>query len=264
MDCAAIPRDLMESEFFGYRSGAFTGASRDKQGLIEAADGGTLFLDEIGEMPTELQSKLLRAIESMEFRRVGDTDVRRVDVRILSATNRDLETAIEKKEFRADLYYRLRVVTLTLPPLRERVEDILFLAEGFLRKNLEAMGKPYTGFTSSAVRFLLSYSWPGNVRELRNVIEGACAFLASGRPIDAEDVRLVATAKQTTPASTETAGLKQYKDDAERQKLLDTLERHNWIVTRAAKEMRISRQHLHNRIKYHGLARPDGSQALHV
>jgi Nif-specific regulatory protein len=259
MDCASVPRDLMESEFFGHKRGSFTGAIQDKQGLIEAADGGTLFLDEIGEMPMELQAKLLRAIEAMEYRRVGDTAVRKVDVRILSATNRDLETAIEMKEFRADLYYRLRVVTLTLPPLRERVEDILFLAEGFLKKNLEDMGKPYIGFTSAAVRFLLSYSWPGNVRELRNVIEGACAFLTPGRPIDSEDIRLVATARIAAPASNESAGLKQYKDDAERQILVETLDRHNWIVTRAAKAIGISRQHLHNRIKYHGLARPDGS-----
>jgi transcriptional regulator with PAS, ATPase and Fis domain len=199
----------------------------------------------------------------MEFRRVGETSVRKVDVRILSATNRDLEQAIANKEFREDLYYRLRVVTLVLPPLRERVEDILPLAENFLRKDLGAMGKPYSGFTSSAVRFLLGHAWPGNVRELRNVIEGACAFLAPGKPVDAEDLRLLAVSRTASATvatgAAEAAGLRKIKDEAERQILLDTLERHGWVVSRAASAIGISRQHLHNRIKHHGLVRPDGT-----
>lgn len=261
LDCASVPRDLMESEVFGYRRGAFTGAIQDRQGLIEAADGGTLFLDEIGEMPMELQAKLLRAIEAMEFRRIGENTARKVDVRILSATNRNLELAIENKEFREDLYWRLRVVILTLPPLRERVEDILPLAEHFLRSNREGLGRPYTGFTAAAVRFLLGHTWPGNVREVRNVIEGACVYLAPGAPIDEGDLRMVVEAHPvrkavTPPLGDQVVGLRPYKDEAERQVLLDTLNYHGWNVSRAAKVIGISRQHLHNRIKYHSLQRP--------
>jgi Nif-specific regulatory protein len=261
LDCASVPRDLMESEVFGYRRGAFTGAVQDRQGLIEAADGGTLFLDEIGEMPMGLQSKLLRAIEAMEFRRIGENTSRKVDVRILSATNRNLELAIENKEFREDLYWRLRVVTLTLPPLRERVEDILPLAEHFLKKNRENAGRPYPGFTAAAVRFLLNHPWPGNVREVRNVIEGACVYLAPGAPIDEEDLRVVvesrpAVRRAVSPAGSDAAGLRPYKDEAERQVLQETLDLHKWNVSRAAKAIGISRQHLHNRIKYHNLQRP--------
>jgi DNA-binding NtrC family response regulator len=260
VDCTAVPKDLMESELFGHKKGSFTGALQDKQGLLEAADGGTLFLDEIGDMPLELQSRLLRALESKEFRRVGETATRKVDVRILSATNRDLETMIQKGEFREDLYYRLKVVTLRVPALRERREDILPLAEHFLRLNLEERSREYTGFTPAAVPFLLSHPWPGNVRELKNTIEGACAFLRPGNPVEAEDLQLVAHRDRMkivppSPAGEE-PGLKEYKEDAEKLVLQEALEECDWVVSRAARRLGISRQHLHNRIRHHGLQRP--------
>jgi Nif-specific regulatory protein len=258
--CGAVPGELLESEMFGHKKGAFTGASQDKPGLFEAADGGTLFLDEIGEMPMQLQVKLLRALESGEIHRVGDTRDRKVNVRIISATNRDLEEMIAKKQFRDDLYYRLRVVTLTVPPLRDRVEDILLLAEDFLRNYMKSLQRPYGGFTEAAVSFLIHHSWPGNVRELRNLIEGACAFVKPGTPIDADDLALIggkpraATRNGPPPDS----GLREAREDAERQHLLEVLDIHDWNVSRAAHALGISRQHLHNRIRHYGLQRPRG------
>ncbi len=258
--CGALPEDLLESEMFGHKRGSFTGAFQDKQGVFEAADGGTLFLDEIGEMPIKLQVKLLRALENQEIRRVGENQPRRVNVRIVSATNRNLEDAIQKSEFRDDLYYRLKVVTLTVPPLKERVEDILLLAEHFLRESLATLGRPYVGFTPAAVRFLLDHGWPGNVRELRNVIEGACVFLASGTPMEAEDLRLAAGHRRGQPVfhhpAGGEAGLRGFREDTERQLLLDALGQTDWNVSRSAKALGISRQHLHNRIRHHNLHRP--------
>ncbi|MBD3161663.1 MAG: AAA domain-containing protein [Candidatus Latescibacteria bacterium] len=260
IECTSVPRELMESELFGHRRGAFTGASQDRQGLFEAADGGTLFLNEIGDLPSELQGKLLQAIEYQEFRRVGESTTRKVNVRIVSATNRDLEEMVASGEFRQDLYYRLKVATLTVPPLRLRKEDILLLAEHFLRANLEKRERPYSGFTSAAVGFLLSYPWPGNVRELKNAIEGACIYLQPGQPIDAEDLQRIADRERTLePPSTAyhgKKGLRPYKEEAEKQLLEEALERSGWVVSRAAKTLGISRQHLHNRINRYGLIRP--------
>ncbi len=193
--CGALPAELLESEMFGHKRGAFTGALQDKQGVFEAASGGALFLDEIGEMPLKLQVKLLRALESQEIRRVGENFSRRVDVRVLSATNRDLEEAIRLGEFREDLYYRLKVVTLVVAPLRERVEDILLLADHFLRGTLSSLGRPFHGYTSEAMRYLVDHPWPGNVRQLRNVIEGACAFLPPGKAMGVQDLMFAAGQK---------------------------------------------------------------------
>ncbi len=257
--CGALPAELLESEMFGHKRGAFTGALQDKQGVFEAASGGALFLDEIGEMPLKLQVKLLRALESQEIRRVGENFSRHVDVRVLSATNRDLEEAIRLGEFREDLYYRLKVVTLVVAPLRERVEDILLLAEHFLRGTLASLGRPFHGYTSEAVRYMLDHPWPGNVRQLRNVIEGACAFLPAGKPMGVEDLMLAAGQKGPSSgpqAGTGEGGLRECKDDAERQLLRDALDRCGWNVSRAARMLGISRQHLHNRLRYHNLRRP--------
>lgn len=171
VNCAAIPNELLESEFFGYEPGAFTGASsKGKLGLFEVADKGTLFLDEIGELPLSMQSKLLRVLETGEVKRLGSTVIRRIDTRIISATNRDLETMIKENSFRSDLYYRLNVIPLYLPPLRERISDICVLANKFLQE----LNKKYAlskKFTDKTKEVFLHYSWPGNIRELRNVIE---------------------------------------------------------------------------------------------
>lgn len=260
--CGAVPGELLESEMFGHKKGAFTGAAQDKKGLFEAADGGTLLLDEIGEMPIALQAKLLRALESGEIRRVGETFTRSVDVRIISATNRNLEEMIAKTQFREDLYYRLKVVTLTVPPLRDRVEDILLLAEDFLRKYLLSLQRPNGGFTEAAIRFLLGHSWPGNVRELRNLIEGACAFVKPGEPIDADDLVLVSGKPRALPrAYLPEAGLREAREDAERQHVLEALEANAWNVSWTARALGISRQHLHNRIRHYDLQRPKGRRS---
>jgi len=171
INCASIPETLLESELFGYEKGAFTDASKSKMGLFEKADGGSLFLDEIGEMSLTLQAKLLRVIENKKFRRLGSTDDKKVNVRIIAATNRDLHSAIEVKEFRNDLYYRLNVLRIVAPPLREREEDIIILSRYFLQNYAAKFGKKITGFSDDVKQVMLNYDWPGNVRELKNFIE---------------------------------------------------------------------------------------------
>lgn len=176
INCAAIQSTVLESELFGYEAGAFTGADKRKHGLMEVADGGILFLDEIASMPVDTQAKLLRALEERAFRRVGGTNLIRVDVQILAASNRQLPRLIEKGEFREDLYYRLKVVDLHLPPLRERHEDIPELVGLFIRKNNPRMGLNISDVTPRALKALIGHRWPGNIRELRNVIERAMLF----------------------------------------------------------------------------------------
>ena len=181
INCPALTAELMESELFGHSRGAFTGASESTQGRVSQADGGTLFLDEIGDFPLPLQSKLLRFIQDKEYERVGDPVTRRADVRILAATNLDLAEMVRAGTFREDLLYRLNVITLTLPPLRERAEDILPLAEGFLARFVKDYARPARAFSDAARRALQQYAWPGNVRELRNVIERASIICPSDR-----------------------------------------------------------------------------------
>ncbi len=192
IDCASIPENLLESELFGHVRGAFTDAKTDKKGMFEAAHGGTLFLDEIGEIPLGLQPKLLRAIQEKEVRPVGATRTIPTDIRIISATNRDLLEAVNIKTFRGDLYYRLNVLQIDLPPLRDRREDTALLAGHFLRKYASEQKRPPLEFTESAMKLLLNYPWPGNVRELENVIERAVT-LVEGRAIRANDFPPVMT-----------------------------------------------------------------------
>ena len=173
VNCGGVPEQLLESEFFGFVKGAFTGADRDKQGLFEVADGGTLFLDEVGELPGALQVKLLRALQEGEVRRIGATETTQVDVRVISATNRDLEDAVETGDFRKDLYYRLAVVPIHLPQLRSRAEEIPQLAAHLLERHASRLGVRVDGIAPDAMEILLSYSWPGNIRELENVLERA-------------------------------------------------------------------------------------------
>jgi len=182
INCAAIPETLLESELFGYKKGAFTGATSDKVGLITMANEGTLFLDEIGDMPPAIQSKLLNVLESGEVLPLGDTKTKTVDVRIISATNKDIEACIKQGIFREDLYYRLNVIEIKMPPLRERRDDIPLLAEHFLKESILSKNKDLKGFDESAMKALISYPWPGNVRELRNVVERAI-ILSEGRMI---------------------------------------------------------------------------------
>jgi two-component system response regulator AtoC len=189
VNCAAIPETLLESELFGHEKGAFTNAVARRQGRFELANGGSILLDEIGEMSLSMQSKLLRVVQEKEFERVGGTQTIKVDVRIIAATNQDLASAIREGRFREDLYYRLSVVPITLPPLRKRKEDIEELAVRFLRKYSDETGKPVTGFSAEAIRTLKEYDWPGNIRELENCVERA-VILSKGQEIQPKDLYL--------------------------------------------------------------------------
>ncbi len=179
INCASLPENLLESELFGFVKGAFTGANSDKKGLLEIADGGTVFLDEIGDMPLGLQAKLLRVIEDKEIRPLGSVISKKVDLRFISATNKDLLEEVRKGNFREDLFFRLNVITLQIPPLRERGRDIEILAYHFMRKFAIKMGKNVTKIDPQTIQILLRYPWPGNIRELQNVIEQAVVFTES-------------------------------------------------------------------------------------
>ena len=187
VNCASIPRELMESELFGHEKGSFTGAHQKKIGKFEMANGGTIFLDEIGEMEMSLQAKILRVIQQKEFERVGGTETIKSDVRIISATNRDLKEAVEEKIFREDLYYRLSSFPIILPPLRERKGDIVVLIEHFIKKFNEKLSKEIKGTTKKAMRALYEYEWPGNVRELENTME-RCLIMCDDSQIDVSDL----------------------------------------------------------------------------
>jgi DNA-binding NtrC family response regulator len=189
INCTALPENLMESELFGYEKGAFTGATTAKPGKFEQADSGTVFLDEIGDVPPAVQVKLLRILQEREFERLGSNKTRHIDVRVIAATNVDLRAALEQGTFRQDLYYRLNVLPINIPPLRERREDIPYLAEFFVRKHAEDLGSPVTELSLRAIEKLCAYHWPGNVRELENVMERSLV-LASGAVLNADDVRL--------------------------------------------------------------------------
>jgi two-component system, NtrC family, response regulator AtoC len=268
INCAAIPKDLMESELFGYERGAFTGAVTSKPGRFELADGGTLFLDEIGEIPVEMQVKLLRALQESEFERVGGIKTVRVDVRIIAATNRELRAEIDAGRFRKDLYYRLAVVPIRLPALRERPGDIPMLARHFLEKYNRRLGKSLQGLTEDCLSALQAYSWPGNIRELENLMERVVLF-ADGPLVRGEDlpepVRGGADAPSPmgAPALDVSNGEGGLKDivrmkaaELERDLIQRALEETAGNVTRAAKLLQISRKSLQTKMKEFGLREP--------
>lgn len=188
VNCAAIPDTLLESELFGHKKGAFTDAVADKKGRFEEADGGTIFLDEIGDMSLPLQSKILRVLQEREFTRIGETKTQRVNIRIVTATNKDLAEAIQKGEFREDLYFRINVISIRMPSLRERLDDIPMLVEHFIRQYNYSIGKKITGISDEALGLLMDYHWPGNIRELENLIERSVIF-ANGEVLEAETIR---------------------------------------------------------------------------
>jgi DNA-binding NtrC family response regulator len=270
VNCAAIPRDLMESELFGYERGAFTGAVGSKPGRFELASAGTLFLDEIGSIPVEMQVKLLRALQESEFERVGGIKTIRVDVRLVAATNSDLKKEIAAGAFREDLYYRLNVVPIRLPPLRERAEDIPLLVKHFLTKFNARLKKNVGGIEAEAEDLLRSYPWQGNIRELENVIERAVLFCDADRvrsqdlPPEVRDgvpsVRpAVAHAAPGEAASGD--GLKEQVKAAmsrlERELIIKALEQTNSNVTHAARLLKISRKGLQLKMKELGLRERD-------
>jgi Nif-specific regulatory protein len=256
INCGAMPKELLESELFGHKKGSFTGAVSDKAGLFEAASGGTIFLDEIGEMPLPLQVKLLRVLQEGEVRRVGENTDRKVDVRVIAATNRDLNDDVKKGLFRGDLYYRLNVVPITIPPLRERQEDIIPLVEHFLRKYGSKMNKTGVEISSEAMKFLLTNPWPGNVRELENSIERALALSGTSRLLAPEHFPHLAPGSGVFDRLTEGKSLKEMLQAVERRFIIEALEKTGWRVTRAAELLEVTRQHLHNKIKRHKVTAP--------
>jgi DNA-binding NtrC family response regulator len=253
VNCAAIPRDLVESELFGHERGAFTGATATRKGKFELADSGTLFLDEVGDMSAEAQAKLLRALETGEAERVGGARPIRFDVRAIAATNKDLEAEIAAGRFREDLYYRLSVVPVVVPPLRERPDDIPLLAEHFLARAAADNRRPPIRLGASAVAGLRAYEWPGNIRELRNLME-RIAIMSDAEELDGE-VLASYLPEAAVPGEAGEAGLRGRIEAAERVVLLEELEAAGWNVSAAAKRLGIDRASLHRKMKRHGIAR---------
>jgi Nif-specific regulatory protein len=247
IDCAAIPENLLESELFGYEKGAFTGAAMMKPGKMELAQGGTIFLDEVGELPAGLQAKFLRAIEQKQVTRVGGTEPIKIDARIVAATNRDLDDLVRQGRFRQDLLFRLKVISVTLPPLRDRGTDIPILAEFLLAESNRANGRSVKGFTPDAMAAIKAHRWEGNIRELKHRIEQA-VILADRDVLSAEDLNLTAP---TAPVGT----LESARDQFEKAHIVRALAQNLGNVTQTAKSLGISRQHLQTLIKKYGITR---------
>jgi two-component system response regulator HydG len=253
VNCAALAENLLESELFGHEKGAFTGAQRQRDGLFVQADGGTLFMDEIGEMPLALQAKLLRALQQGEVQRLGSDRPVRVDVRVVAATNRDLEAEVRKGRFREDLYYRLNVISLSVPALRERPEDIPQLARHFLGRFVQRNRKSIRGFTPRAMDMLLRHDWPGNVRELENAVERA-VILAPGEMITEHDLPAALRANgDHAPAKDREATAGQSLEDAEREAIARTLEMVGHNKSEAARVLGVTRVTLRSKMKKFGL-----------
>jgi two-component system response regulator HydG len=251
VNCAAISETLLESELFGHVKGAFTGAVKLRQGLLEEASGGTFFFDEVAETTPAFQAKLLRVIQEHEIRRVGDNASIPVDVRVIAATNQDLKQAIAEKRFREDLYYRLNVVPLVSPPLRERREDIPLLAHHFLTR-FNQRNKTRRTLTQGALQKMASYDFPGNVRELENVVEQAAA-LARTDEIDADDVFIETRTTPAQPAGSGLRTLAQEVDDAEKRAIEASLQRNDSAIEKVARELDVSTTTLWRKMKRLGL-----------
>ncbi len=256
VNCAAIPEELIESELFGHLKGSFTGATEDKTGKFQKADGGTLFLDEIGDMSLRTQSKVLRVLEEQRFERVGSNETLRVDVRVIAATNKNLDQEIARGAFRQDLFYRLNVIPFYVPPLRDRREDIPTLARYFLSEFSSAYGKKTRELSDAAMEILLRHPWPGNVRELRNLVERLVIVCPQPRiephHLPPELFRGVAESPQH-PYST----LHEARSAYEREFILRKLQEHRWNMTQTATALGLERSHLYRKMKSLGIAAPD-------
>ncbi|MBU3074728.1 sigma-54 interaction domain-containing protein [Clostridium estertheticum] len=251
VNCGAIPTDLLESELFGYEGGAFTGAKKEgKIGKFELADGGTIFLDEIGDMPLHMQVKLLRAIQEKEVEKIGSLGSKKIDIRIIAATNRNLEKSMHEGKFRQDLYYRLNVVTITIPSLRERRDDILLIANHLITKIAEDLNKKIVGMSKDSEYFLKNYSWEGNIRELENILERAINVIENSNticPIDLPDE--ITGRKQIKPIKS----LESTIEEAEKQAIMDALKSTNGNKTKAAKKLEIGRTSLYEKIQKYNI-----------
>jgi Nif-specific regulatory protein len=263
VNCAALQENLLESELFGHEKGAFTGADKQRIGRFEQADGGTLFLDEIGDMSPNTQAKILRVLQEHEFERLGGTRTLKVDVRLMAATNRDLPSMVAAGGFREDLYYRLNVVTIEMPPLRERKDDIAPLTSSFIRRFSGELKKKVQGVDNDALKLLMRYHWPGNIRELENAIERAM-LLADGPQITVEDLRLGET---VTSSSRDTMSIVKIPptgialEEIERLALIEALKMSNWIQKDAAELLSISPRVINYKIKTLGIDFPRGRRA---
>ncbi|HOX92323.1 MAG TPA: sigma 54-interacting transcriptional regulator [Spirochaetales bacterium] len=251
VNCAALPEGLLETELFGHVRGAFTDAVQNRRGRFEVANGGTIFLDEIGDMPLPLQAKLLRVLQQKTFEPVGSSDTMTVDVRIVAATNRDIDNLVKSGEFRSDLYYRLNVLPIYVTPLRQRKEDILALADFFLKRFSRETKKQFVGFSDQAVELMLSYPWPGNVRELENAVERA-VVIARDKTIGAQDLQLAGT--QDTQDEFHGKNLKDALTIFKKHFIVSALTEHQWNQTETAKVLDIQRTYLSRLIKELGIA----------
>ncbi|MBM4276927.1 MAG: sigma-54-dependent Fis family transcriptional regulator [Deltaproteobacteria bacterium] len=256
INCAAIPPELMESEMFGHERGAFTGAHTRAIGKFEYANGGTLFLDEISALRSDLQAKLLRVLQEREIERIGSNKPIKVDIRVISATNINLEDAVFKEKFRQDLYFRLNVVPISIPPLRERREDIPILAKHFLNKFDIAFNKKIPGFSEKTLDALSRYPWPGNIRELENLIERIIVLSKGNDPIELEDIPLeilMSSGRSTKDDKLSKAGLINTREEFEKRLILNVLEATRWNQTEAAKILKISRNYLMQKARQFGI-----------
>src|SRR6266852_2677306 len=264
VNCAALQENLLESELFGHEKGAFTSADKQRIGRFEQADGGTLFLDEIGDMSPSTQAKILRVLQEHEFERLGGTRTVRVDVRLIAATNRDLAAMVHAGQFREDLYYRLNVVSIEMPPLRERKDDIVPLANSFIRRFSAELKKRIDGLEPEAQKLLMRYNWPGNIRELENAIERAM-LLAEGRSISADDLRLGETV--TVGSGRDHGAIVKIPptgvplEDIERHALVEALKMSNWVQKDAAELLSISPRVMNYKMKTLGIEFPRGRRA---
>ncbi|MCL4813022.1 MAG: sigma-54 dependent transcriptional regulator, partial [Vicinamibacteraceae bacterium] len=267
VNCAALQENLLESELFGHEKGAFTGADKQRIGRFEQADGGTLFLDEVGDMSANTQAKILRVLQEHEFERLGGTRTIRVDVRLIAATNRNLAAMVATGQFREDLYYRLNVVTIDMPPLRDRKEDVPALAEHFVRRFAGELKKKVDGFTPEATKLLMRYNWPGNIRELQNAVERA-ALLADDSLIAATDLHLGDQASATDAG--EGAPVVRIPpsgialEEIERQALIEALRMSNWVQKDAAELLAISPRVINYKIKVLGIELPRARRQMKV
>ncbi|MEW6203093.1 MAG: sigma-54 dependent transcriptional regulator [bacterium] len=265
INCAAIPETLLESELFGHEKGAFTGAASRKIGKFEVADGGTLFLDEVADMSLATQAKLLRVLEEREFERLGGTEVIKIDIRLITATNQDLLTLVNQKRFREDLYFRLNVVPIFIPPLRARRADIPLLIEHFLGETTEKFNKELKGFSRKALRLLIDYDWHGNVRELENVIQRA-VVTAQSSIIDEEALPITVRKAQSQQETINYINehfvqplpqiVESIAENTERQLIIEALEKTNWSRKKTAELLKICRKSLHNKMKKYGIEEP--------
>jgi two-component system nitrogen regulation response regulator NtrX len=256
VNCAAIPDELIESELFGHERGAFTGATGRRRGRFELANSGTLFLDEIGDMSVRTQAKVLRSLEEQAFERVGGKETIKVDVRVIAASNRDLASLIAEGRFREDLYYRLNVIPIEVPPLRSRKDDIPLLVDHFIAVFCHENGKPPKHLTGEALAYFLAYDWPGNVRELRNMVE-RLVIMAPRETIGPDDLPPPLRPKTIEESAPSPArSLREARDNFERAYILAELRAHDWNMTRTADRLGIERSHLYRKLKAHGIVPP--------